>query len=365
MKMGVMITTGFLAVLLITACGGGGGSDDDAPPPVEPLEATVIDESNAMEVAFSVLETIDLIGFFNSDDGILPLELSEPALSATTNNHYKTLSELIHWSADFLSATGGGSLIQSVAVELPPETLPCLVSGSVTFSASFADDTQQYLNPGDTVSTTFQQCNNGDGVVIDGGFRILILTRTEIDIDGNLVTPYSFGTETTFSDLALTELGETTRLSGSLELEEATADGVVFESHLASDQLSIAVNGDVESLRYFQLFGVMNDGNGSYTLEVRCEEDRCARLESSELEGFVDFRNLSPFQGFGNEKPFTGVLEVVGGVAESGIGPSRLEAEALNSGCVELRLDENGDGAVDWIQRTTWTSLATGIVDPC
>ena len=74
---------------------------------------------------------------------------------------------------------------------------------------------------------------------------------------------------------------------------------------------------------------------------------------------------MSPFQGNGDEEPFTGVLEVVGGTAVGGVGPSRLETEALNPGCVELRLDENGDGGVDWIQRTTWISLPTGIVDPC
>jgi hypothetical protein len=365
MKMGVIAATGFLTVLLMTACSGGGGGDDDAPPPVEPLEATVIDESNAMEVAFSVLGPIELIGFFNSDDGILPLGLSEPALLAASKNHYKSLSELIHWPSDFLRAAEGGSLIQPVSVELPPETLPCFVSGSVTVSASFSDDNLQYLNSGDTISSSYQQCNDGDGAVIDGELRILILTRTAIDSDLNLVPPYTFGSEITFSDLSLTESGETTTLSGRFELEEATADGVVFESRLAIDQLSTAVNGDRESLRYFQLYGVMNEGNGSYTVEVLCEEGRCARLESSYLNGFVDFGSLTPFEGIGDEDPFRGVLETVGGVADDGVGPSRLETEALNPSCAELRLDENGDGGADWTQRTTWTSLPTGIIDPC
>ncbi len=275
------------------------------------------------------------------------------------------LNELIRWPSDFLRAAEGGSTIQSAAVELPPETQPCLVSGSVTVSASFADDTQQYLSPGDIISSSFQQCNDGDGVVVNGGFRILILTRTAIDFELNLVPPYIFGREIIFSDLSLTESGETTTLSGDLELEEATDDAVVFESRLAIDQLSTAVNGDRESLRYFQLYGVMNEGNGSYTVEVVCEEGRCARLESSYLSGFVDFGSLSPFEGIGEEDPFTGVLETVGGVADDGVGPSRLETEALNPSCAELRLDENGDGGVDWTQRTTWTSLPTGIIDPC
>jgi hypothetical protein len=365
MKTGLMATTG-ITVLLMAACGGGGGGgDDDAPAPVEPLEATVIEASNAMDVAFSVLGPIELLGLFSSDDGILPLALSETPLTSTNKTLYKNVSELIHWPSGFLTAAEGGSLIQAVAVELPPETQPCLVSGSVTVSASFADDTQQYLSPGDVITSSFQQCDNGDGVVINGGFRILILTRTAIDLDINLVPPYTFGRRISFSNLSLSEPGETTTLSGDLELEEATEDAVVYESHVATDQLTTVINGDRETLRDFQLSGVVNEGNGSYSVEVLCEAGRCPRIESDYLNGYVDFGSLSPFEGISDDDPYTGILEAVGGVAVDGLGPSRLETEALTPGCVELRLDENGDGGTDWTQRTTWTSLPTGIVDPC
>lgn len=353
-----MRITGCVALMVMGGCGGNGGGDDDAPPPAEPV---VIDQSNAMEVTASVLGPVTLIRELGSGGGILPVELGAAGASTGSGGVYGELRELIRPARYFQAVVAGGQGVQLAALELPPLTESCSVSGTLTLSASFADDFLQYLNVGDTVSAEFNRCDEGDGLVLDGGLRIEVLTRVAID----LLPPYTFGSEFTFSRLSITEAGETATVSGGLRVQEATRDGVVFDTELSGDQLSVAVNGDTELLRYFEMVGRYDDSDGSYSMDVRCPGERCAQLESSSLNGFVDFRSIEPFAGVGDDAPFSGILSILGGVAAGGLGPSALAAEALNANCVELRLDENGDSAVDWTQRTTWASLLAGVTDPC
>ena len=353
-----MRITGCVALMVMGGCGGGGGGDDDAPPPAEPV---VIDQSNAMEVTASVLGPVTLIRELGTGGGILPVALNDSAVSTISGAVYGKLRELIKPARYFQAVAAGGQGVQFAALEFGPFTEDCSVSGTLTLSPSFADGSLQYLNVGDTVAAEFDRCDEGDGMVLDGGLRIEVLTRVAFDFQ----PPYTFGSEFTFSNLSITEGGETAAVSGGLMVQEATRDGVVFETELSGEQLSVAVNGDTELLRYFEMLGRYDDSDGSYSLEVRCPGERCARLESSGLNGFVDFGSIEPFAGAGDDAPFSGILSIVGGVAAGGLGPSALAAEALNANCVELRLDENGDSAIDWTQRTTWASLLAGVTDPC
>ena len=58
--------------------------------------------------------------------------------------------------------------------QLPPETVPCMVSGTYTVTVDDKDNSKS-VTVGDTLSLSFSQCDDGDGPV-NGGMALTIAT---------------------------------------------------------------------------------------------------------------------------------------------------------------------------------------------
>ena len=294
-----------------------------------------------MQVASAVLGPIALIRQIGSGEDLLPDSLG---------------------AAEFSVANGAGAL--QAGNEIGPITVDCLVDGTVTLSVSIADENLEYLRAGDYFSLTFSDCDNDIGILVDGGVDIEVLSDIAFSPDFEFEPPYRFEVEVDFSGLSITELESSYTITGGFTLTESTEDGVVFATDIKGDTLSILLDGLREDLRNFLIVGTLDLGVDAFTVEVRCQGEVCTRLDSYSLGGWVEFESISPFVGSGDDSPLDGEMEVTGGVASNGTGPSQLLIRALDYTCVELVVDELGDGnEEDW--RTTWESLPTGVAEDC
>lgn len=351
-----------LAVALLWAvflhgCGGGGsGGDGGGTVPLQPL---VIDRNNAMQVAAAVVDTVLIVGDLDGGTPAPPAPAAvaavevaalPPALTSVIRKQMERFV-LVQAPADF-----------QIAAVIPPTEENCLVSGTFTISGNVADPTGQTLTAGDTLTSIFSNCNDGDGVVLNGQLSSVVV----IGVDTDFTPPYDFTFDNTLTDFSVTESGETATANGDLTLREATADAVFFQTEASGNRVSVRTPSDTRTLRDYRILGTLNEGaGGAYTIDSGGLGDCCATLESFTLSGTVDFENTLAFAGIGNNFPFAGVLFITGAVARTGVGESSVEVIALDALCVDLFVDEDGDGGVDAAIRTTWASLQSGIPVGC
>jgi hypothetical protein len=355
------ITAGLLVAAVLSACGGGGGGGDDGDIGVA-LQPLIIDANNAMQVSAAVLDASELV-----------VDVGEPGgpitgVAVEGDGAQFDLAELVRARLDLFSVLHAqAAAAQVTGVVFDPVTLDCLNNGSVTISGDVDDPLLDTLAPGDTLSAVFSNCDDGDGLVVNGSLDMVVVSFSgAIDLDPNaedfFVPPYDFTFNTTLNNLSITEIvsGSTFTANGNLTLSEATPDGVFFESEFTGDSLSVRTPETTDTLSDYLILATLDEGNqNAYSM------DSNGTLASTLLNGIVDFLTTSLFTGFGDAFPNTGVMVISGETIVGGAGPSSVEVIAEDSQCVRLLVDENGDGGTDADIVTTWDSLSDGIPVDC
>ncbi|MEA2080450.1 MAG: hypothetical protein U9P00_11445 [Pseudomonadota bacterium] len=354
-------TVTLLLTILTAGCGGGGSSGGDEGVTLEPL---VIDRDNAMLVTAAVLDAVSNTQDLEPFGVVAPATVAAAAIDVDTLP--STLAEIIRRQINRFSLPQATAAdFQIAAVVIPPTTTECAISGTMTISGTIADETGTFISPGDTLNASFTNCNDGDGDVADGDMAIEVV----VGVDFNFTPPYDFTFDVTLINFSTTEIasGETFTGNGDLTLREAvTADALFIETEVSGTKLTVTLPGDTLTLKDYWIQGTSDLGLGdAYTADSSGRGDCCATLESTVLGGTVDFRNTQPFEGVGDDFPYAGVLFITGALAPSGVGNTSVELTALDELCVDLLIDENGDGAGDVGITTTWESLPTGIAEDC
>jgi hypothetical protein len=359
-----LFVTALLAVML-TDCGGGGGGGDGGGAALA-LDPLLIEQENAMQVAAVVLDAVAFIQ--GLDAGFVEPPAQAAAVADEAVAVPSTLTEIVRDQVDrFELLQGPAAKFQIAAIQIPPTTLQCLPgvpeNGTITISGTIADATVTFLTPGDTLIATFNNCDEGDGVVVNGKMVLVVVTG----VDFEFTPPYDFTFDATMTNFSMTESGERFTVNGDLTLREAvSADGLFIESEASGNKLTVTYAGETERLRDYWLMGTLDLGAGdAYTADSAGLEGCCAILESTLLGGIVEFENILAFAGVGENYPYEGILFVTGAMGESGIGFSTLELLVLDETCVDLSVDGDGDGGVDVVIRTTWESLPTGVPADC
>jgi len=336
-RKGVVGATLLALVVGLSGCGGGGGGGDGGGLSTEPINITA---ANAVQVASVTLNATSILADFDAEPIFGPA--SSSASSATSAKARLAVTDFVSSQFRHLQTlvpqAGSGVTIAEL---IPPETFPCLVSGTLTVSGNIADPTFETLAPGDVMTATYSSCDDGDGVVASGTFTITVQAFT-----GNLVTPpYSVTAQISFTNFSLTAVGETLSLSGDMTYIESTPEGVVFTDTLSGDSLNFSFSGDAGKWISFDVVSTVDFNTQAYSV------DSSGTLATAQLGGSVQSETTTSFEGIGDGYPSSGVMVVTGAANSS---ETITVVDSIN---VTIEVDEDGDGVIDQTINTTWDAL--------
>jgi hypothetical protein len=344
-------------VLVLAGCGGGGGGSGFS----VALQPLAINDTNAMQVAAAVLDA----SAFVVDVGESGSSITGVVVEGDSTK--LDLSKVVSAHVDLLSVLHAQTVAaQITGVVIPATQEPCLVSGSVTISGEIANPDLTSLSPGDTLTAVFKNCNDGDGLVLNGTMALVVVSSTgTIDLDPNsnnlFIPPYDFTFDVTLTTFSIRETvsGSTATVNGAMTLRENSIDGVVINSEVSGTSLKVTTPATTDTLTDYHILSTVDQGNlNTYST------DSNGTLSSTQLGGIVDFQTTIPYMGVGTDFPDTGQMDITGAAVAGGIGPSNVTVVAVNSQCVRLLVDPNGNGVTSDIV-TTWESLASGIPVNC
>jgi len=280
--------------LALVACGGGGGT-----------KLVAIDQNNAEDVASSALGAVEFVG---------------------------NLASLID---DFVDV-----------IEVGSGTYPCPGGGTTTVTVKDVAPGGT-ISAGDTAAIRFIGCIvdfEGESFTLNG---LVDLRVTSATYAGG--PAYDILLTATFNNLMFSALGATFTVNGAFNVQLETPDGVVFTTVASGSTLKAAfqigaavVTNTVSNFRYQQVF---DDATGDYSITGH------GRVYDSTLGGAFDSEVLNPLEGTDPDHPDTGDFECVG------LSNSSVHAIALDNVNVELQVDVDGDGVVDFTIPTTWAAL--------
>jgi hypothetical protein len=369
MKMFMGNTVGLLFAAVLSACGGGGGSDGDGSVGTA-LEPLAIDASNAMQVTAAVLDASSFVVDTGNPGGpitgvVVQEDGTQVDLATVIRSRINQFSVLRDQNAAVL-ATG---------VIVSPTPQDCTTTGTVTVSGEIADPDLMQLTAGDTLTLVFENCNEGDGLVLNGTMNIVVAAFFgTIDLDPKaeqlFIPPYDFTFDTTLTNLSISELaaGATFTANGDVTLREATTDGKLFNSYFWGASLTAKTSTTNDTLKNFLVLSTYNLTTGAYTFDSGGDNGThdgtvcCATLSSTALGGSVDFDTLLFFAGIGDNYPVSGQMDITGATVTGGVAPSMVTVDAEDAQCVSLQVNPDGRGVTNVIL-TSWASLSTGIPD--
>jgi hypothetical protein len=348
----------FAVGVTLTGCGGSGGGGDDGSTSVEPQPPLAIDVTNAMQATAAVLDATVLVVDVGGPGGPIGVVVDQ---ESTQVDLLKVIRAQVNKFPVLTEQTA-----QLTGVVLPYEPFDCNVSGTVTFSGEIASPDSSSLTPGDTITIAATNCDDGDGLVLNGTMTLVVVTATGmIDQDPYSVNlflpPYDFTFDVTMGNFSIKETatGSAATINGDLTWQEDSDDGVIINSMYSGNSLQLTSPDTTDILTKYQITSTIDQGNNDAYTTVNA-----GSLSSTKLGGSVDFQTTTPFTGYNSDFPDTGQIVITGATVTDGVGFSKVTAVSENSTCVRLVVDPNGDGLTSEII-TTWESLPTGVPVDC
>lgn len=316
-----------LLPLLLAACGGSGNDNDGGGNP-PPSAAIGIDAGNALEVAQVTYQSAAASGDIASLGGDTGL----------TGNAGGGLLK---------PDTGTPGIIDTVLqVAVGPLELPCLVSGTLTISANLDDPTGQTLSAGDTISATYDACNDGVGEVLDGTLDIEILAING-DINSGL---YEMTMQMLLDSFQSTTATDVLMANGDGTATINTLQTPYVEASVSGRSMLTDTNTSTETLTNYASAQTLDTGvsPSPYTLQAS------GTLDSSQLAGSVTYSTPVMFQGFDANYPRTGEMLIVGEASSARLVAQENAVDVV----IEIYSNTTGTGTPDSTIDTTWAELA-------
>ena len=291
--------------------GGGGGTSD-------PI---ALNQANAEQVTAAVLESAANV---QELPALLPFAVEIDKIQAGPASVAVIIAALAN---DTLERAKLGALPVGIVVEED-----CDVDGITS-----TDTTGTLGQVGDSVVTTFLDCDDGDGPLVG------VVTMTVTEVDGSL-TPPAFGLVLTmsFDGFGTAAAPDPFSVDGDAIVNVSSPDGMVeFIIEISLTSLTYTVDGIP------QLF---NDYTAVVTINLNTLEFSFSALGVVDIPGLgtVSFETIGPFDFF-----------APGQVIITGDG-STIDCIAIDNVTVTLEIDSDGDGTVDDTISTTWIALLGG-----
>lgn len=242
------------------------------------------------------------------------------------------------------AAKRAGSVV--VAVPFGPDTVDCVVAGTVTSSGDLADPITPALTPGDTISVLFDNCDDGVGEVLDGA-----IDYTVDAFSGDLLSG--------LYQLAMTMQTRDFRVTTAEGQETLNGDAAVNLDSQQSPAITVSVTGNslstdrvatIETLTDYSTTQTVNAGQTPSPYSVLAS----GVLEHTDIDGPVAYSTPTMFEGFDQDYPSSGVMLIT---APEG---TFLRLIVLDNVNIRIEVDSTGDGSIDSIEDITWESLLLG-----
>ncbi|MDJ0926638.1 MAG: hypothetical protein QNJ73_03220 [Gammaproteobacteria bacterium] len=307
-----------ISVLLLTACGGGGGSSAPAVGGIQTLTATApITSQNAPIITRSVL------GAAAGSDGLADLGgLAGPAGGLTGT-----------------MTINNANVGANPNVVIGPQTENCLVSGTQTFTADIQDPLT--MTSGDTLDFDFALCDNGDGVVMNGGFSMVVQSFSGDPFLGAFV----MNVNVTASNLSATENGDTSTTDGDMNMIVDTMNTPSVSITISSSSLVMTDSTGTATLAGYSMSVAIDQLMGTAMFTVS------GFLESPDFTGMVEFTTNVPLDLSGVGAPTGGEFVING--ADGAVITVRIVSDQQ----IEIDVDLEGDGNIDDMIVTSWDQL--------
>lgn len=306
----------------IAACGGGDSEPTLSPPPAggTPLVITAANAETVAAVAYAAAARTSQGASFIGSSGIA----AAPG-GSLANDGEPAQQQLV----------AGAS-----TVPLGPIVNECPGGGIVTMTGTVASLTT--LTPGDEITITSEECNNGEGEIVDGTLVITVDTFSG-DLEGGL---FLWIMDLDLIGFQVQTSEDTVVTAGDARITVDTTGSPVQSLSISGSSLS--ASGTQESMTITNYaYSQTIDGSvvpEPYTLTTS------GTVESSELDGIITYTTETTFQGMGDGYPFAGELLILGGENSS------IRLIAVDDVNVIIEIDVDGGGADTTIE-TTWAQI--------
>ena len=307
-------------MLVLAGCGGGGGG---TPPPPGPPPTGNISTSTVLAVASRAVDIALQSGGFGTITDIVGLTVADSGSAGVSKPSF-----------------GKPGLVSTYA----PETTGCDVSGFETRDGQF--ESPITVNAGDFIDYEWDNCDNGQGEIIDGVIR---MTFTEFE--GNLLAGrILLVVSLTAEDFVVNSNGDVSVTNGDLTLIIDSRNQPETVITTEGNSLVIDRGTSTESLTDF--FNEITEDTSMFPSHYTTVVTGTA--SSTLYAGTVNYDTPVPLEANGDEYPYRGEMRIVGTRNAS------IRLIALNAISIRIEADYDGDGAIDATIDTTWDALVTG-----
>jgi len=316
-----------IPVIFLAACGGGSSTVNNpaAPPPSTGFEIT---PTNGLQVAGVAYGSV----------------VSSGDMSGLVGNTGLTAGGSGGLAKPGINAKSGG-VVQMVP--LPPETHDCLADGTVTYTFDIVDPlilAAFMLSIGDTFLVEYVACDDGFGEILDGAIDFVVDA-----FSGSILSTFDTTMTMNLTDFRSTIGTDVTTSNGDATASLDTTVALVVSASVSG--VSMMTNSNISS-------ELLTNYSSAQTVDLNFDPARytmssSGTLDSSQLDGIVDYSTPVMFEGLGTDYPNSGELLVRGDSSSI-----RLVAVDNINVLIEIYSNADGTGTPDDTISTTWADLA-------
>jgi hypothetical protein len=317
-----------LPLLFLAACGGGGSDDGGItnPPPRTGFPITANNGLQVAQVTYQAAAASGEIAGLAGNTGLTGNNgggLSKPGMAQQP-------------------AGAIGALLQKVPI--PPTTLPCAISGTVTVSGNLADPAT--VTAGDTLTIEYDNCDDGIGETLDGTLDTLIDAITGDVLSGI----YEMTMSMDLVNFQSTTATEVYMANGDATATINTLTPMYVAASVSGNSLLTDTNNSTETLTNFATAQTVDVSMSPSPFTLTAS----GTLDSSQLDGSVTYSTPVMLEGEDANYPNVGELLVVG---EGSSARVSAQANAVDV-VIEIYSNTTGTGTPDETILTTWAELA-------